>query len=107
MSSFLLLHQCPACLAHLIWMIFEMGGRCPYSCSFVGCCLQDLFNTARCILVQLPSRFLFIRLVKDNRKAVIKYGNILFCKREMDLPPEKRARVFLACKSENSRANVF
>ena len=29
------------------------------------------------------------------------------CKREMDLPPEKRARVCLACKSENGRSNVF
>ena len=29
------------------------------------------------------------------------------CKREMDLPLEKRARVCLACKSENGCANVF
>ena len=28
-------------------------------------------------------------------------------KREMDLPLEKRARVCLACKSENDRANVL
>ncbi len=37
--------------------------RRPYSCLFVGCCLQDLFNTARSILVQLPSSFFSIHLV--------------------------------------------
>ena len=51
MSSSLLLQQCPACLAHLIWIVFVMGSRWPYSWCFVGCCLQDLFNIARSILV--------------------------------------------------------
>ena len=32
-------------------IVFVMGGRWPYSCCFVGCCLQDLFNIARSILV--------------------------------------------------------
>ena len=59
----LILQQCPTCLAHLIWMVFEIGGRCPYRCCFVRCCLQDLFNTARYIRVQLPSSFLSICLV--------------------------------------------
>ena len=63
MSLPLFLQQCPACLAYLIWMVFKMGGRDPYSCCFVGCYLQDLFNTALSILVQLPSSFLPIRLV--------------------------------------------
>ena len=63
MNSPLLLQQCPAYLARLVWMVFEMGGKCPYSCCFVGCCLQDLFNTARRILGQLPSSFHSIRLV--------------------------------------------
>ena len=45
MSSSLLLQQCPACLARLIWIVFVMGGGWPYSCCFVGCCLQDLFNS--------------------------------------------------------------
>ena len=58
-----LLQQCPTCLARVIWMAFEMGGRCTYSCCFVGCCLQDLFNTVRSILVQLPSCVLSIRFV--------------------------------------------
>ena len=63
MSSPLLLQQCPACLDRLFWMVFVMGGRCPYSCCFVGCCLQELFNIACSIFVQLLSSFLSICLV--------------------------------------------
>ena len=51
MSSSLLLQQCPACLVHLTWIVFVIGGRWPYSWCFVGCCRQDLFNIARDILV--------------------------------------------------------
>ena len=51
MSSSLLLQQCPACLVSLPWIVFVMGGRWPYRWCFVGCCLQDLFNIARIILV--------------------------------------------------------
>ena len=51
MSSFLLLQQCPTCLVRLTWIVFVMGGRWPNSWCFVGCCLQDLFNIARSILV--------------------------------------------------------
>ena len=63
MSSSLLLQQCPACLVGLILIVFVMGGRWPYSCCFVGCCLQDLVNIARSILVYLLSSFFSIRLV--------------------------------------------
>ena len=28
----------PASLAHLIWIVLEIGCRWPYSCCFVGCC---------------------------------------------------------------------
>ena len=35
MSSSLLLQQYPACLVHLIWMVFVMGGWWPYSCCFM------------------------------------------------------------------------
>ena len=56
--------QCPSCLVHLIWIILEMGGRWPYSCSFVGCCFQDLFNMAYSILVQLPSSLFFMLFVR-------------------------------------------
>ena len=51
MSSSLLLEQCATCLVRLILIVFVMGGRWPYSCSVVGCCLLDLFNIARSILV--------------------------------------------------------
>ena len=50
MSSSLLLQQCPAYLVRLTWIVFVMGGRWSYSCCFVGCWLQDLFNMARNIL---------------------------------------------------------
>ena len=36
MSSFLLLQQCPACLARLTWIVFVIGGRWPYSWCLVG-----------------------------------------------------------------------
>ena len=48
MSSSFLLQQCP-----MSWMVLEMGVRWPYSCYFVGCCIQDLFNIAHSILIQL------------------------------------------------------
>ena len=51
MSSSLLLQQCPACLVHLTWIVFMMGGKWPYSWCFMGCCHQNLFNIARNILV--------------------------------------------------------
>ena len=63
MSSSLLLQQCPACLVHLTWIVFVMGGRWPYSYCFVGCCLQDLFNIACSILMYLLSSFFSIHLV--------------------------------------------
>ena len=51
MRSSLLLQQCPACLVHLILIVFAMGSRWPCSCCLMGCCPQDLFNIARSILV--------------------------------------------------------
>ena len=50
MSSSLLLQQCPACLVRLTCIVFVKGGKCPYSWCLVGCCRQDLFNTALNIL---------------------------------------------------------
>ena len=58
-----LLHQCHTCLVRLTWMVFVMSCRWPYSSVLRGCCLQDLFNIARSILVQLPSSFSSIHLV--------------------------------------------
>ena len=63
MSSCQLLQQCPACLARLILIVFVMRGRWLYSCWFVGCCLQVLYNIARSILIWLPLSFFSIRLV--------------------------------------------
>ena len=51
MSSSLLLQQCPACLVRLTWIFLVMGSKWSYSCYFVECCFQDLFNIARIILV--------------------------------------------------------
>ena len=51
MNSSLLLQQCPVCLVRLTGVVFVMGGRWPYSWRFEGCCLQDLFNIARNIIV--------------------------------------------------------
>ena len=42
MSSSLLLHQCPACLVRLTWIVFVIGGRWLYSWCLVGCCRQDI-----------------------------------------------------------------
>ena len=51
MTLSLLLQQCPACMVRLTWIVFEMGGKWPYSWCFVSCCLHDLFNIARSVLV--------------------------------------------------------
>ena len=59
MSSSLFLQQCPACLVRLTLIVFVMGGRWPYSCFFVGCSLQDLFNIARSILAVKPFLYPF------------------------------------------------
>ena len=57
MSSSLLLQQCPAYLVRLTWTVIVMGRKWQYTCCFVGCCLLDLFNIARSILVLLSSSF--------------------------------------------------
>ena len=74
MSSSLLLQQCTPCLLRLIWMVFEMSGRRPYSCYFVGYCLQDLFHIVRRLLVQFLSSFFSILFVSVH--VVHPYGNI-------------------------------
>ena len=42
MSSSMLLQQCPACLIHLTWIFFMIGGRWPNSWCFVGCCRREV-----------------------------------------------------------------
>ena len=56
-------------LVRLIRMVFEMGGKRPYSCSFVGCCLQGLFNIARSILVLFPS-CLFLYVLSASMQCI-------------------------------------
>ena len=51
MSMFLLLQQCPACLVRLTLIVFVISRWWLYSCCFLGCSLQDLFNIARSMLV--------------------------------------------------------
>ena len=51
MSTSLLLQQYPACQVRLTLIASVIGGRWPYSCCFVWCCLQDLFKIAHTILV--------------------------------------------------------
>ena len=65
MSSFLLFQQCPTYLARLIWMVLKMESRWLYSCCFVGCCFQDLFNIARRFYVQFLTIFFSIRLISN------------------------------------------
>ena len=60
MSLSLFLQKCPECLVRQTWMVLGMGGRCPYSCCFVWWYFENLFHTARSILVQLPSSFFSI-----------------------------------------------
>ena len=74
MSSSLLLKQCPTYLVLLTLIVFVMGSRWPYICYFVGCFLLDLFSIADHILVQLPSSFFSIRLVRVH--VVHLYSNI-------------------------------
>ena len=42
-SSSQLLQQCPACPVRQTLIVFVTSGGWPYSCCFVGFCLQDLF----------------------------------------------------------------
>ena len=55
-----------SCCVSLVWFVllgFEMAYKWPYSYYFVRCRFQDLFKTARCILVQFSSSFFSIRYV--------------------------------------------
>ena len=58
-----LLRQYPACLACLTRMVCEMSGKWPYNCYFVGCCFQDLFKTARSILMKFSYSLFLMRFV--------------------------------------------
>ena len=99
MSSSLLLQQCPACLVRQTCIVFVMGGKCPYSWSLVGCCRQDLFNTALngtkiftktthssqghhvhiyicCVIIPWEFLYTFIYQILSNQK-IITYSSIV------------------------------
>ena len=65
MSSSFLLQLYPTDLVYFTQMVYEMGNKWPYSCCFVGCCLQNFFKTAHSILMQFSTSFFskcFIRV---------------------------------------------
>ena len=67
MSSFLLLQQPPECLARLIGIVCEMGGKWLYNCCFLECRLPNLFETAHSISSSLFSkRFFKVQVVQPN-----------------------------------------
>ena len=71
LTSSLLHQQYPACFARPSRMICKMGG-CPFRCSFVGCCFQDLINKACCILVSFSFSFfpnVCVQVVQPYRTA--------------------------------------
>ena len=69
-SSSKLHHPCPACLFRFTWMVGNMGGKWPHSCSFGAFYFQDLFKTTRqinfdyakdlAILVNAPLQAVFL-----------------------------------------------
>ena len=59
MSSSLLPQQCPVSLAHLTWMICEMGSWWSYSCCLVEPSSFGIFKTASSTLVYLT---FFVRI---------------------------------------------
>ena len=72
MSSSLLFQQCSAYLVRLILIVFVMGGRWPYSCCFVGCCLQDLLSG------NLKNKLVKRVLVPVNSKIIKSQPNSAF-----------------------------
>ena len=65
-----------ACLVRLILIVFVLGGWCPYSCCFVGCCLQDFFNIARSILFIYIYIYIYIYIFIRNIYIYIFIRNI-------------------------------
>ena len=75
MSSSLLLQQCPACLVRLILIVFVMGGRQPYSCCFVRCCLHELFSLLAAFLCSCRPAFFSMHSRGDLSVSAIVEGN--------------------------------
>ena len=58
--EFVLISPAGHCMSCLSWMVFEMRGSCANSSCFVGCCFQDMFDTARNIFALFQSSFFFM-----------------------------------------------
>ena len=99
MSLSLLLQQCPACLVHISLIVFVMGSRWSYSWCFVRCCLQDLFNIARSIILLLPSSFFSIHLVSVH--VVHPYSSI------NTIAAWKKLRFILSVRSDFYQVIVY
>ena len=70
-----------------------MESRWPY-----GCCFKDLFNTARSILVQLPSSFFAVHYVSFN--VVYPYSSM-----DMTAALKKKLRFILTDRSDFHMTN--
>ena len=76
MSSSLLLQQCPACLVHITWIVFMMGGRWPYrwdvaarTCSILlATFLCNCFFSSRFVSVQVVHPYSSIDTTADWKK---------------------------------------
>ena len=51
------------------YLVLEIGCKLLYSCCFIGCCFQDLFNIAHSILVLFP--FVFFSIYQDPKYPYI------------------------------------
>ena len=68
MSLSLLLQQC---LVHLTRKVCEIGGKWPYSCSFVGSCFQDLLKTTAFLCSSLIILFNIAHLFTHSKVVTV------------------------------------
>ena len=59
----------PAFLVCRTWMVLKRGGRWSYSCCFVGCCYQELFNISHHLVV--PSAWISLTLSRHTSLSFI------------------------------------
>ena len=87
-SSSLILRQYQQCLVRLFGVVLVMGDRWPYSCSFVGCCFENLFNIALSILAQFPSSFFSLYAVLASLWCphIVDLTRTLFEKKKLNMP---------------------
>ena len=121
MSLSLLLHQCPACLLRLTWVVCEMGEKWLYSCCFVLYCFQDSFKVARTVLVYFPSSFFCVHFVIVHvvypsshintatawkKSGFISSGRSDFHKIDIYIYTHKHIYIYIYIKREREREHV-